>query len=374
MVLEGLEQGICFHDLCAVACGKDAITHNGAYGVSFKNLETLTVLQAIKQYHRSASGGSELRVKQWAESQLQAHSDLQKEYTTDMAAWNAKQASQLRAAEVAAALHNAAQDVNAAAGSRGTEEDQDPVETEEDQDPEESQLEPVPDPPSPLLTLIPIMNEVDEGNAQLHSQPEWFKQPVNHVNTDIGFPTILRFTPPSGFVASGQSTNFPCVPPLGPTAADLNCVLHTCVYPFGSPLVICPLKLGIPKKSECPSHAKPGTPESTPDEQEQPDKGAHATSLLVASERQQLTAIAGSSVPALVSADSTWLGRHAIAPNGIIKPSSTGFNPLAKIISWSETRLPPSLQTDAQGGVLDIHTFLHTKPAKGNERSWDEWH
>jgi hypothetical protein len=116
VILEGQERGICFHNHCLTACGKDAITHTAAYGVTFRTINaSLTILQAIKQYHRAATGGNEPRIRKWADAQLQAHSKLQKEYTAGLAAWNAQQAAQAKAAEVAEAIRRAVQDMNAEA-------------------------------------------------------------------------------------------------------------------------------------------------------------------------------------------------------------------------------------------------------------------
>jgi hypothetical protein len=188
MVLEGLEEGICFHDHCLTACGKDAITHAGAYGVSYKTMDNLSILQAIKQYHRAATGGNELRVQQWADAQLKSHSDKETKYAKDLAAWNAYQIQQARAAEVSMALRMAEQDINAINGigqdeiAEGAEEDQGDASTNDAEKPALPAPREIPAPPSSLLALIPIMNEVDENNTHLHSQADWYKQQVTHLN------------------------------------------------------------------------------------------------------------------------------------------------------------------------------------------------
>jgi hypothetical protein len=75
--------------------------------------------QAIPQ---SSNRANELRVKKWATAQPQISSQLQSEYPTKLAAWNAQQQRLTQAAAVAEALHRAGQDMVADANNEEEEE------------------------------------------------------------------------------------------------------------------------------------------------------------------------------------------------------------------------------------------------------------
>jgi hypothetical protein len=344
--LHGLEEGMAYHDICAAACAADVLLSTGAYGTRRTDLPGFSLLAAARIYRAPTTPPPTTRDQMV---------DIADTYLAEHDAREQTFAANLRQHE-ALALAQATNSMEISASSASA--------------PEGVAAEPPPIPTREFPLPIPLFAAADELEAVMTpiqtAHPRWNRTPPGPSNPAVGYPTVVRFTPPQG----GDPNRL--VPPLSPPESSINRVLEETVLVIGTPLTIWPLRTAqrLPTRQDSPRDAPPLHNPPSP-----------ACGLLVQweSERLQLAAIAVSALPTLHTPGTNMLAHHHIPPRPLILPDLQGplpeYHPalLLNTVDTTGGRFPPIIVTSTDGTPLPLHMFLNSTLSDQNHQAWRDW-
>ncbi len=336
VVLHGLEEGMAYHNICAAACAADVLLRNGAYGTRRADLAALSLLAAARVYKAPISPPPATRdqMVDIANTYLAEHTTREQNFAAELKK------------HVAPALAPATDGTGAS--------------TSKDRTTEDGEAKPSPPPVRDFPQPIPLFAVSDELEAVMTliqtAHPRWNRTPPGLSNPAVGYPTVIRFSPPK----EGDKNRI--VPPLNPPNMSIDRVLEETVLVIGTPLSIWPLRTAPrpPNRQDFPRDGPPNHEPPSP-----------ACGLLIQweSERLQLAAIAVSALPTLHTPGSNMLARHHIPPRSLLLPETPGLLPdyhpalLVDAVDTTGGRYPPAFVTSSDGRPLPLYTFLNTSPS-----------
>jgi hypothetical protein len=188
----------------------------------------------------------------------------------------------------------------------------------------------------------------------------WRDSPPLFGNVLGGFPLLLQFSLPSGCEAPDKAM----VPSIHSFPDGLVGLMDQLVYPFGTPIIVCPVKQG----RYTDSIAK--------------ENGTAAAGLIVVfdSEQSQLAAAAITSSNTLLAGADEWVAKYLVPRRETLNSGGLsvdkGYPVLLEdlVKPGNSGLLHPQLVVDASCGyAITMQGFLINTPSPENSRCYKEW-